>query len=96
MIRNRTFTITYELPEELFNVLEEKAKREGRPLEEVIVEHQKEIRGVRPPVSPEEEERLHQEFVSLFGTGMSDDPHSSNNERIDEDLARECGSGLQP
>jgi hypothetical protein len=94
MIRKRTFTVTYELPEELFNVLEEKAKGEGRPLAEVIVEHEKEIHVARPPVSPEEEERLHQELVSLFGSYDSGDPHSADNDRIDEDLAREFGSGL--
>jgi hypothetical protein len=89
MIRKRKFTVTYELPEELFNVLEEQAKREGRPMAEVIAECKKEMRFTRPPVSPEEEERLHQQLVSLFGTGSSNDPHSSHNERIDEDLARE-------
>ena len=72
MIRKRKFTVTYELPEELFNVLEEQAKREGRPMEEVIAECKKEMRVVRPPVSPEEEP-LHQELVSLFGTGNSGD-----------------------
>ncbi len=57
MIRKRKFTVTYELPEELFNVLEEQAKREGRPMAEVIAECNKEMRFIRPPVSPEEEER---------------------------------------
>jgi len=94
MIRKRTFTITYELPEELFNVLEEKAQREGRPLAEVIVEHQKEIRVVRPPVSPDEEERLHQRLLSHFGSWHGGDPNGGDNEKIDEDLAREYGSDL--
>jgi hypothetical protein len=94
MIRKRTFTVTYELPEELYNVLEAKAEREGRPLAEVIIEHEKETRVVRSPVSPEEEQRLHQELVSLFGSYDSGDPHSADNQRIDEDLAREYGSGL--
>ena len=93
MIRKRTFTITYELPEELFNVLEEKAKREGRPLAEVIAEHKKEMRFVRPPVSPEEEERLHQELfaIRLYTAAIR---IRADNERIDEDLAREYGCGL--
>jgi hypothetical protein len=94
MIRKRKFTVTYELPEELFNVLEEKANREGRPMEEVIAECKKEMRFIRPPVSPEEEERLHQELISQFGSYDSGDPHSADNERIDKDLAREYGSGL--
>jgi len=94
MIRKRKFTVTYELPEVLFNVLEEQAKREGRPLEEVIADCNREMRDTRPPVSPEEEERLHQELISQFGSYDSGDPHSADNERIDEDLAREYGSGL--
>ncbi len=94
MIRNRTFTITYELPEELFNVLEKKAKLEGRPLAEVIVEHEKEIRYARPPVSPEEAERLHQTLLSHLGSWHGGDPNGCDNEKIDEDLAREYGSGL--
>lgn len=96
MIRKRTFTVTYSYPEELYNVLEEQAKQEGRPLIEVIVEFEKATRFVRPRVSPEEAKRLEQEFRSLIGSYDSGDPHSSDNERIDQDLAREYGSGLQP
>jgi hypothetical protein len=94
MIQKRTLTVTYELPEELWEVLEEKAKREGRPMAEVIAEHKQAERYVRPPVSPEEEERLHQELISQFGTYDSGNPNSADNDRIDEDLAKEYGSAL--
>ncbi len=94
MIRNRTFTVTYELPEELFNVLEAKAKREGRPLDLVIAEYKLKQYPPRPAVSPEEAERRHRDFVAMFGAYDSGDPHSADNERIDQDLAREYGSGL--
>jgi hypothetical protein len=89
MIRKRSLTVTYELPEVLFDVLEAKAQREGRPLDLVIAEYKLKQYAPRPPVVPEEAERRHQELIALFGTGVSDDPHSSNNERIDADLARE-------
>lgn len=95
MIRNRTFTITYELPEELFNVLEKKAQREGRPLDLVIAEYKLKQYPPRPPISPEEAERRHQDLIRHFGTYNSGDPNSADNERIDEDLAREYGGELE-
>ena len=70
MIRNRTFTVTYELPEELFNVLEEKAKREGRPLEDVIAEYEA-ASSIRPTAQfrRKKHERRHQNLiVAMFGT----------------------------
>jgi hypothetical protein len=94
MIAKRTFTVTYELPESLFNVLEEKAKREGRPLELVIAEYKLKQYPPRPPVSPEEAERRHQNLIRHFGSYKSGDPNSSDNERIDQDLAREYGGNL--
>ena len=78
----RKLTVTYELPEELFLILEEQAKREGRPMEDVIAEYRLESRPVRP------------KLLSHFGAWDGGDPHGSDNERIDEDLAREYGSGL--
>lgn len=94
MIQNRTFTITYELPEELFNVLEKKAQHEGRPLDLVIAEYKLKQYPARPPISSDEAERRHREFVATFGSYDSGDPHSADNDRIDQDLAREFGSGL--
>ncbi|MGO9107812.1 MAG: hypothetical protein ACLP9L_01135 [Thermoguttaceae bacterium] len=88
MIRKRTLTVTYELPESLWNVLEEKAKREGWPMAEVVAEYKLKQHPPHPPISPEEE-RLHQKLLSHFGKGNGNDPHSSNNERIDVGLARE-------
>ena len=85
----RKLTVTYELPESLWVVLEEQAKSEGRPMEDVIAEYRRETRPVRPKLSPEEAERRHKAFVALFGTCDTGDPHSSDNDRIDADLARE-------
>jgi hypothetical protein len=94
MIRKRKLTVTYELPEELFNVLEAQAKGERRPMAEVVAEYQKESRVIRPLVSPEEEERLHQRLRSHFGSWHGGDPNGCDNEKIDGDSAREHGSGL--
>jgi hypothetical protein len=85
----RELTVTYRLPEELWLALEEKAVREGRRMEDVVAEHELQQRPPRPPISAEEAQRRHEALVALFGTGDSGDPHSSDNERIDVDLARE-------
>lgn len=87
----RELTVTYRLPEEIWNVLEEKAKREGRRMEEVIEEYRSQQYPPRPPVSPEETQRRHEAFLAHIGKGECGDPHASNNERIDADLAREYG-----
>jgi hypothetical protein len=90
----RELTVTYRVPEELWNVLEEKAKREGRRMEDVIAEHRLRSHPPRPPMSPEEAQRRHQALVEQFGTYDSGDPNSADNDRIDEDLAREYGGEL--
>ncbi len=90
----RELTVTYRLPEELWNVLEEKAKREGRPMEEVVAEHRLQRRPVREPISPEEAQRRHEALLRHIGEWDGGDPNGADNDRIDEDLAREYGSGL--
>jgi hypothetical protein len=87
----RELTVTYRLPEELWKVLEEQAAREGRRMEDVVAEYKLQQYPPRPPISPEEAQRRHQALIDQFGTYDSGDPHSSDNERIDEDLAREYG-----
>jgi hypothetical protein len=90
----REVTVTSRLSEDIRSILEEKAKREGRTMEDVVAEHTLHCRPRRVHVSEEEAERRHQELVAMFGTFDSGDPHSGDNKHIDEDLAREYGSGL--
>ena len=89
MIRNRTLTVTYELPEELWNVLEEKANREGRPIDIIVAEYKLNQSLSKMAVTPEEAGRQRGALIAHFGTGVSDDSESSDNDRIDADLARE-------
>lgn len=90
----RKVTLTYELPEEVYKVLEAEAAAEGRRLDDVIVEHLARRAKPEPNVSAEEADRRRGAFREMFGIWDSGDPDSANNERIDEDLAREYGRGL--
>jgi predicted nucleic acid-binding protein len=86
---NRKLTVTYEIPEEICLVLEQKAATEGRHLEEVVVEHVARCQSQRCEIASEEVARRAAAFERHFGVWDSGDKQSSDNERIDADLARE-------
>jgi hypothetical protein len=86
---NRRITVTYDLPEEVCVVLERRAATEGRRLEDIVAEHVVKSRPSRPPLSSEEVQCRVAAFERHFGTIDSGDPNSSDNERIDVDLAKE-------
>lgn len=88
---NRKVTVTYELPEEICLVLEQRAAAEGRRLEDVVAEHVARCQPRRPGMTPEENQRRTAAFERHFGAWDSGDERSSDNERIDADLAREYG-----
>jgi hypothetical protein len=86
---NRRITVTYDLPEEVCVVLEQRAATEGRRLEDIVAEHVAKSRPSRPSMSSEEVRRCVAAFERYFGAIDSGDPNSSDNERIDADLAKE-------
>ena len=88
---NRRVTVTYDLPEEICLVLEQRAANEGRCWEDVVAEHVAQCRPSRQPLSSEESQRRVAAFERHFGAIDSGDPRSSDNERIDADLAKEYG-----
>ena len=90
----RRVTLTYELPEEVYEALQAEAAADGRRLDDVIVEYLARRAKPDPNLSAEEAERRRKAFRQMFGIWDSGDPDSANNERIDEDLAREYGRGL--
>jgi hypothetical protein len=63
---------------------------------EVIISDLDSLIQTNPPSTLSEEARLaaRQRMEALFGCFDSGDPHSADNERIDADLAREYGRGL--
>ncbi len=89
MIETRKITLTCELPEVLCGVLEQEAARNGHSFEEEVIDYPGRSRPRRPRLSPEETEKLRGPFERSFGFWRSGDPDSSDNERIDADLARE-------
>jgi hypothetical protein len=92
---NRRVTVTYNLPEEVCVILEQKAASEKRPWEEVVAEHVAKCHPRRRDLTPEEIQRARTAFERHFGTFDSGDPNFSNNERIDADLAKEYGGNSE-
>jgi hypothetical protein len=88
---NRKVTVTYDLPEEVCVVLEQRAAAEGRRWEEVVAEHVARCQPGRPQVPPQEIQRRAAAFERHFGAWDSGDPRFSDNDRIDADLAKEYG-----
>ncbi len=88
---NRSLTVTYEMPEEICFVLEQKAAAEGRRLEEVVAQHVAQSQSPRHEMDSQEIKRRAAAFERHFGAWDSGDPQFSDNERIDADLAREYG-----
>jgi hypothetical protein len=88
---NRKVTVTYDLPEEICLVLEQRAAAEGRRLEEVVAEHVACRYSHRGLLSADETRRRVADFERFVGSFDSGDPRFSDNERIDADLAKEYG-----
>ena len=86
-------TLTFEIPDEIYQVLEQRAAREGRTTESVALEWlARTVHKPRPELSEEERRAAMADLLRFAGAADSGDPHSANNERIDEDLAREYGN----
>ena len=78
---------------DVYRYLEEIAPAMGKTADELLAEW----RAKRPPKPPpplteEELQAARERFRRHCGAVNSGDPHSADNERIDEDLAREYGS----
>jgi hypothetical protein len=89
----RKVTMTYELPEDLCGILEEKAAIEGRTFEEVVAEHLRRHPHSRRPLTPQEADRCKAAFHRHLGAWSSGRADSSANHGIDADLAKEYRSG---
>lgn len=92
----RKITVTYELTDELYEILEAQAKRQGRPFEEYVKEFFAGIQTHRPQLTPEEFAKHKAALAKHFGAVSSGDPNSADNERIDADLAREYAGQSNP
>jgi urease accessory protein UreE len=85
-------TLTFEIPDELYKVFEEKAAREGRATEAVALEWlARTVYRPRPKLTEEERREAAERLRRHAGAVSSGDPLSADNDRIDADLAREYG-----
>jgi hypothetical protein len=91
---NRKVTVTYDLPEEICLILEQRAAK-GRRWEEVVAEHVVQCRPSRRSLSPEESQHRIAAFERHIGAFDSGNPKFSDNERIDADLATEYGRHVE-
>ncbi|HEV3470140.1 MAG TPA: hypothetical protein VG148_12520 [Pyrinomonadaceae bacterium] len=86
-------TLTFEIPEEIYTVLEERAEREGRSTEAVVLEYlARHAPKPRPKLREEELRAAHEELMSFAGAASLGYATGADNESIDRDLAEEYGS----
>lgn len=85
----RKVTLIYELPEELCQVLEQKAATEDRPWQDVVTEYLARHRRRPRPLTDHDASARKAAFERQFGAWDSGRQDSSSNAQIDADLARE-------
>jgi hypothetical protein len=86
-------TVSFEIPDEIYELLEQQAIKEGRTTESIALEWLASCQPKpRPKMTEEERREAIERFRRHAGAVSSGDPHSADNERIDEDLAREYAS----
>ncbi len=86
-------TVTLQVPDEVFEVCQQMAEKQGRTVEECVMEFLlKYGPKPRPKLTEEESRAAWERLRRHFGAVNSGDPHSADNDRIDADLAREYGS----
>lgn len=86
-------TLTFEIPDELYEAFQAVATKTGRSTEEVTLEWlAKHSPKPRPGLSEEERQAAWQRLLRHAGAVNGGDPRSGDNERIDADLAREYGN----
>lgn len=83
-------TLTFEVPDQLYEAFEQMAAKRGRSVEAIARELLAKSAPRRQAKSPAKRRRNGLARLMRFaGCVSSGDPRSSDNERIDADLARE-------
>ena len=86
-------TLTFEIHVEIYEILEQRAEKEGRSVEELAIRWLASVTPKpRPKLSEDERRAAWERLKRHAGAVSSGDPRSADNERIDEDLAREYAS----
>ena len=88
-------TVTLQVPDEIYEVLEERAKAQGRDVTEVVVEWLAENAPRRkPPVNETTRKLMFKRLQKYVGTWGSGDSRSADNDKIDRILAEEYGKDI--
>jgi len=86
-------TVTFEIDEEVYELLERVAAQTGRPTEQVVLEWLARFAPKpRPQLSEEESKAAMERLLRHAGAASLGYPTGADNESIDADLAREYGS----
>ena len=86
-------TLTFEIPEELYQTFEKMAAKYGKTTEQVALEYlAQHAPKPRPKLSEEELREARQRLLRHAGAASLGYPTGADNESIDADLAREYGS----
>jgi hypothetical protein len=82
-------TLTFEIPEELYEAFDHIARRDGKTTEQVALEYlARRAAERRPPLSDKERQAAHENFRHHIGAASLGHPTGADNESIDRDLAR--------
>ncbi len=84
-------SVTLKLPDDVYALEKQAAEQAGTTLEEWLV---RKIQDAEKLFDKSGVSEGGGDIRRLFGSVDSGDPHSADNERIDDDLAREYGRGL--
>jgi hypothetical protein len=83
-------TLTFEMPEEIYEACEQIAARDGRTTEAVVLEYlARHAPKPRPKLSEEELEAAREQLRQHAGAVSLGYPTGADNESIDRDLERE-------
>jgi hypothetical protein len=85
-------TLTYDIPEELYEAFDHIAQRDRKTTEQVAWEYlTRRAAERRPKLSEAERQAAHERFRRHIGAASLGHPTGADNESIDRDLAREYG-----
>lgn len=86
-------TLTFEVPDELYEAFEQVAAKQGRTTEAVALEWMAQrASNARPQLTDEQRREARAKLLRHAGVVRSGNPRSGDNEQIDADLAREYGA----
>ena len=88
-------TLTLQVSDEVYEACRRMAAKYGKTVEACVLEFLvKHGPKPRPKLTEEESRAAWERLLWHAGAVSSGDPHSADNDRIDADLAREYGTGL--